>query len=62
MVGASTDIVITGTLPALKFGPYECDAWPITNKYDGTIRVHAEVSRYIYDLGEHKHIQLYVSK
>ena len=31
MVGASTDIVNTGTLPALTFGPYECDTWPITN-------------------------------
>ena len=62
MVGASTDIVNTGTLPVLTFGPYECDTWPITNNYDGTIRVHMEVSHYIYDLGEHKHIQLYESK
>ncbi len=29
MVGASTDIVNTGTLPALSFGPYEDDTWPI---------------------------------
>ena len=44
MVGASTDIVKTGTLPTLTFGPHECDTWPITNNYNGTIRVHAEVS------------------
>ena len=56
MVGASTDIVNTGTLPALTIGPYECDTWSITNNYDGTIRVHAEVSHCIYGLGEHKHI------
>ena len=62
MVGASTDIVNKGTLSALRFGPYEYDTWPITNSYDGTIRVHVEVSHYIYDLGEHKHIQLYESK
>ena len=62
MVGASTDIVNTGTLPALTFGPYECDTWPITNNYHGTIRVHAIVSHYIYGLGEHKHIQLYESE
>ena len=62
MVGASTDIVNTDTLPALAFGPYECDTWPITINYDGTIRVHAEVSHYIYGLGEHKQIQLYASK
>ena len=52
MVGASTDIVNTGTFPALPFSPYKCDTWPITNNYDGTIRVHAEVSHYIYGLGE----------
>ena len=62
MVGASTDIVNTGTKPAITFRPYKCDTWTITNKYDGTIRVHAEVSHYIYGLGEHKHIQLYVSE
>ncbi len=57
MVGASTDIVNTGTLPALIFGPHECDTWLITNNYNGTIRVHAEISHYIYGLGEHKHMQ-----
>ena len=62
MVGASTNIVKTGTLPALTFGPYECDMWLISKNYDGAIRVHAEVSRYRYGLGEHKHIQLYESK
>ena len=62
MVGASTDIVNTGTLPALAFGLYECDTLRIANNYDGTIRVHAEVSHYIYDLGEHKHIQHYESE
>ena len=62
MVGASTDIVNTGTLPALTFSPYKCDTWTITNNYDGTIRVHAEVSHVIYGLGEHKHIQLYESE
>ena len=61
MVGASTDIVNTGTLPELTFGPYECDTWLITNNYDGTIRVHAEVSHSIYGSGEHKHLQLYES-
>ena len=30
MVGVSTDIVNTGTLPALTFGPFECDILPIT--------------------------------
>ena len=30
MVGVSTDKVNTGNLPALTFGPYECDTWPIT--------------------------------
>ncbi len=30
MVGASTDIVNTGTLPAHTFGPHECDTWRIT--------------------------------
>ena len=30
MVGVSTDIVNTGILPAIQFGPYECDTWPIT--------------------------------
>ncbi len=30
MVGASTDIVNTGTLPTITFGPHECDTWPIT--------------------------------
>ena len=43
MVGASTDIVNTGILPAITFRPYKCDTWTITNNYDGTIRVHAEV-------------------
>ena len=62
MVGASTDIVNTGTLPALTFGPYKCDTWTITNNYDGTNRVHAEVSHYIYGFGEHKHTQLYESE
>ena len=62
MVGASTDTVNTGTLPALTFSPYKCDTWPITNNYDGTIRVHTEVSHYIYGLGEHKQIQLYKSE
>ena len=64
MVGASTDIVNTGTLPTLTFGPYECDTWPITEITMVTIRVHAEVevSHYKYGLGEHKHIQLYESK
>jgi len=62
MVGASTDIVNTGTKPAITFCPYKCDTWTITNNYDGTIRVHAEVSHYIYGLGEHKHIQLYESE
>ncbi len=62
MVGASTDIVNTGTLPTLTFGPYECDTWPINNNYDGTIRVHTEVSDYKYGLGEHKHIRLYESE
>ncbi len=52
MVGASTDIVNKGTLPAIPFRPYKCDTWTITNIYDGTIRVHAEVSHYRYDLGE----------
>ena len=61
MVGASTDIVTTGTKPALTFRPYKCDTWTITNN-DGTIRVHAEVSHYIYGLGEHKHIQLHESE
>ena len=61
MVGASTDIVNTGTLPAIT-RPYKCDTWPITNNYDGTIRVHAEVSHYIYDLEEHKHIQIHESE
>ena len=62
MVGANTDIVNTGTLPALTFGSHVCDTWLITNNYDGTIRVHAEVSHYIYGLGEHKQIQLYESE
>ncbi len=62
MVGASTDIVNTGTLPALIFGPYECDTWPITNNYNGTIRVHVEVSHYKYGIGKHKQIQLYESE
>ena len=62
MVGASTDIVNTGTIPAITFRPYKCDTWTITNNYDGTIRVHAEVSHYIYGLGEHKHIQLHESE
>ncbi len=44
MVGVSTSVVNTGTLPTLTFGSYECDIWRITNNYDGTIRVHAEVS------------------
>ena len=52
MFGASTDIVNTGTIPAITFRPYKCDTWPFTNNYDGTIRVHAEVSHYIYGLGE----------
>ena len=30
MIGVSTDIVNTGTLPTLTFGPYGCDTWPIT--------------------------------
>ncbi len=29
MIGVSTDVVNTGTLPALQFGPYECDTWTI---------------------------------
>ncbi len=62
MVGASTDIVNTGTLPTLRFGPFGYATWHITNIYDGTIRVHAEVSHNIYGLGEHKHIQLYESE
>ena len=62
MVGASTDIVNTGTLPAQTFGSYECDTWPISKDYDGTIRDHAEVSYYKYGLGEHKHIQCYESE
>ena len=62
MVGASTDIVNTGTFPAITFRPYKCDTWTITNNYDGTIRVRAEVSHYIYGLGEHKHIQLHESE
>ena len=57
MAGASNDIVYTVILAELTFRPYECDTWPITNNYDGTIRVHAEVCHYIYGLGEHKHIQ-----
>ncbi len=35
MVGASTEIVNTGTLPTLTFGPYECDTWPIANNTMG---------------------------
>ena len=62
MVGVSTDIVNTGTKPAITFRPYKCDTWTITNNYDGKIRVHAEVSQYIYGLGEHKQIQLYESE
>ncbi len=62
MVGASTDIVNTGTLPVLTRVPNHCNTWPITNNYDGTIRVHAEVSHCIHGLGEHKHIQLYESE
>ncbi len=62
MVGASTDIVNKGTFPAITFRPYKCDTWTITDNYNGTIRVHAEVSRYIYGLGEHKHKQLYESE
>ncbi len=62
MVGASTGIVNKGTFPALTVSPYKCDTWTITNNYDGTIRVHAEVSHYIDGLGEHKHTQLYESK
>ena len=43
MVGASPAIVNKGSLSALTFVPHECDTWPITNNYHGTIRVHAEV-------------------
>ncbi len=35
MVGVSTDIVNTGTLPTLTFGPYGCDTWPITKNTMG---------------------------
>ena len=48
MLGASTDIVNTGKLPALGFGPCGYDTWPITNNYDGTIRVHVDISHSIY--------------
>ena len=45
--------------PALTFCPYECDTQPITNSYEGTIRVHTKVIHHKYDLGEHKQMLNY---